>query len=95
MAMTIFRTLAFGALLVGSTAGATGLDKALLGLSDTQATCGCKGPGDCTCPKDKCKCKNCGHKAKPGAIIKTLQGASETTHLPNTARHEAHGGVFI
>ncbi|MCC6333789.1 MAG: hypothetical protein IT380_07355 [Myxococcales bacterium] len=92
MGLMTFRTIAFGALLVGSTAGATGLEKALL---STNATCNCKGPGDCTCPKGQCKCKKCGNGAKPGTIIKTLQGSSETTRLPDTARHDAHGGVFI
>jgi hypothetical protein len=93
MGLTTLRTIAFGALLIGSTAGATGVQKAVLG--GTGATCNCKGPGDCTCPKGQCKCKKCGSSAKPGMLIKTLQGTSETTRLPDTARHDAHGGVFI
>jgi hypothetical protein len=92
MGLTTFRAMAFGALLMGATAGATGLEKAFL---STGATCPCKGPGDCTCPKGQCKCKKCGNGAKPTAIIKTLQGSPETTRLPDTARYDAHGGVFI
>jgi hypothetical protein len=93
MGLTMFRTLAFGALLIGSAAGATGVEKALFG---TSATCNCKGPGDCTCPKGQCKCKKCGNGAREKPeLIKTLQGSSETTRLPDTARYDAHGGVFI
>ncbi|MEW5737453.1 MAG: hypothetical protein AB1938_00920 [Myxococcota bacterium] len=92
MGLMTIRTFAVGALLVGSAAGATALEKSFL---STNATCNCKGPGDCTCPKGQCKCKKCGNGARPGAVIKTLQGSPETTRLPDTARHDAHGGVFI
>jgi hypothetical protein len=93
MNLTMLRTLAFGALMIGSVAGATGVEKALLG---TSATCSCKGPGDCTCPKGQCRCKQCGNGARERPeLIKTLQGSSETTRLPDTARYDAHGGVFI
>lgn len=88
---TMMRTLAIGALLMAPVVNAAGLEKSVLGVD---ATCGCKGPGDCTCPKDKCKCKNCGH-AKKARVFDSLQGASETTRLPDTARLDARGGVFI
>jgi hypothetical protein len=93
MTLMTFKTLAFGALLLGSSAGATAVEKALLGAS---ATCNCKGSGDCTCPKGQCKCSKCGNgaHAKP-RVIKTLEASPETTRLPETARHDAHGGVFI
>jgi hypothetical protein len=88
---SILKGLAVAALFVGSTAGAASVEKALFELPAAKATCTCKGPNDCTCPKDKCKCKGCGKKV----VIDALKGASETTGLPDTARNDARGGVLL
>ena len=90
--MQTFKHLALGALLFGTTAGAGGFETPELSL---QATCNCKGKGDCTCPKGECKCKNCGNGAKKARVYDALKGSNQTTRLPDTARLEAHGGVFI
>lgn len=76
-----------------SFAFASPADRPLLGGS-TSATCNCKNSADCTCPRGQCKCKNCGahHKAP---MFESLKGSTERTRLPETARHDAHGGVFI
>lgn len=68
------------------------IDRPLFGT--TQATCNCKSAADCTCPRGQCKCKNCGGHAKP-VMLDSLQGSTEKTRLPETARHDARGGVFI
>lgn len=70
------------------------IDRPLFG---TQATCNCKNSADCTCPRGQCKCKGCGHNAKSAkpAMLESLQGSTEKTRLPETARHDARGGVFI
>ncbi|MBE2249369.1 MAG: hypothetical protein IAE78_07445 [Myxococcus sp.] len=58
------------------------------------ATCNCKSAADCTCPRGQCKCKSCGAHHKP-TMLESLQGSTEKTRLPETARHDARGGVFI
>ncbi|MCA3011119.1 MAG: hypothetical protein INH41_01835 [Myxococcaceae bacterium] len=80
-------------LWVGFSALAAPLDRPALG-SQPKATCNCKNASDCTCPRGQCKCKNCGahHKA---TMFESLKGTTEKTQLPDTARHDARGGVFI
>lgn len=58
------------------------------------ATCNCKSAADCTCPRGQCKCKSCGTHARP-VMFESLKGQTEKTRLPETARNDAHGGVFI
>ncbi|MFO0600095.1 MAG: hypothetical protein U0228_32600 [Myxococcaceae bacterium] len=89
---TITKSLAVGILFLASTAGAAAVEKAAFGVPS--ATCSCKGKGDCTCPRGECKCKNCGNKASK-KVFETLKGAEENTRLPDTARYDARGGVFI
>ena len=94
--MRIHESFAVSALFLASTAGAASVEKTLFGTSPAvSATCSCKGKGDCTCPRGKCQCKNCGNHAKPTKVFETLKGANETTRLPETARYDARGGVFI
>jgi hypothetical protein len=90
--MQTLKSIAVGALFLASTAGAATVEKTLFGA---QATCSCKGKGDCTCPRGQCKCKNCGNSAKPVKVFESLKGANEPTQLPDTARYDARGGVFI
>lgn len=92
--MQTLKSIAVGALFLASTAGAATVERTLFGGAPAPATCQCKGKGDCTCPKGQCKCKNCGNHAKT-RVIETLKGAGETTVLPDTARYDARGGVFI
>lgn len=91
--MQTLKSLAVSALFLASTAGAASVEKNLFGTPS--ATCSCKGKGDCTCPRGQCKCKNCGNQAKAKPVIDPLKGANETTRLPDTARLDARGGVFI
>lgn len=91
--MQTLKSIAVGALFLASTAGAATVEKSLFG-GRTPATCQCKGKGDCTCPKGQCKCKSCGNGAKV-KVFEALKGARETTVLPDTARYDARGGVFI
>lgn len=90
--MQMLKTLAVGALFLASTAGAATVEKTFFGTAP-KATCGCKGKGDCTCPRGQCKCKNCGNHAKP--VFEPIKGSRESTQLPDTARIDARGGVFI
>lgn len=78
-----FATLAFG----------SPVDRPLMG-APVQATCNCKSAADCTCPRGQCKCKNCGAHQK-ATMFDSLKGNSEKTRLPDTARLDARGGVFI
>lgn len=89
----MFKSIAVGVLFLASTAGAATVERAFFG-KQTQATCSCKGKGDCTCAKGQCKCKSCGNLNKP-RVFEALKGSNETTKLPNTARFDARGGVFI
>lgn len=88
--MTVLRTTALSALLLSSAVWAAE-------PASESATCGCKGAGDCTCPKKQCQCKKCGNgQAAPKTeMIEKLKGASETNRLPETARSEARGGVLL
>lgn len=91
--MQTLKSIAVGALFLASTAGAATVEKALFAVP-APATCQCKGKGDCTCPKGQCKCKSCGNGVKV-KVFETLKGNRETTVLPDTARYDARGGVFI
>lgn len=89
----VIKSVAFGVALFASSASAAAVEKSAFGV---QATCSCKSKGDCTCPRGECKCKNCGNGAKNKVqVFETLKGANETTRLPDTARLDARGGVFI
>jgi hypothetical protein len=77
----------------GSFAFASPIDRPLTNTR-VQATCNCKSAADCTCPRGQCKCKNCGAHGKP-VMLESLKGSTEKTLLPETARHDARGGVFI
>ncbi|HEY0882677.1 MAG TPA: hypothetical protein VGD87_14145 [Archangium sp.] len=92
---TTLKSIAVSALFLASTAGAATVERTLFGAAPARATCSCKGKGDCTCPKGQCKCKSCGNHAKVKPVFETLQGNKETTVLPDTARYDARGGVFI
>lgn len=89
--MQTLKSIAVGALFLASTAGAATVERSFFG---TQATCSCKGKGDCTCAKGQCKCKNCGNGNKV-KVFEALKGSNEPTTLPDTARYDARGGVFI
>lgn len=86
------KSVALGVAFFASAASAAAVEKSVFGV---QATCSCKGKGDCTCPRGECKCKNCGNSAKKKQVFETLKGSNETTQLPDTARYDARGGVFI
>ncbi len=92
--MQTLKSLAVGLLFIASTAGAATVERSFFGTLQTGATCSCKGKGDCTCPKGQCKCKNCGESNK-AKVFEALKGSNETTVLPDTARLDARGGVFI
>ena len=89
--MQTLKSFAVGVLFLASTAGAATVERSFFG---TKATCSCKGKGDCTCAQGQCKCRNCGNSAKT-KVFEALKGSEETTKLPDTARLDARGGVFI
>jgi len=89
--MQTLKSLAVGALFLASTAGAATVERTFFG---TLATCSCKGKGDCTCAKGQCKCKACGNGSK-AKVFEALKGSNDNTRLPETARYDARGGVFI
>ncbi len=91
--MQLARTVAVSALFLASTVGAATVEKAAFG-APAPATCSCKGKGDCTCARGQCRCRNCGNGAK-AKVFEALKGATEKTRLPDTARLDARGGVFI
>jgi hypothetical protein len=90
--MQLVRTFAMSTLFLATAVGATEADKPSLGAPP--ATCSCKGKGDCTCPRGQCKCKACGNSSR-ARVFESLKGATETTRLPDTARYDARGGIFI
>ncbi|MBL8922907.1 MAG: hypothetical protein JNJ54_28925 [Myxococcaceae bacterium] len=92
MRTSSFIKLAAVSMGFASFAFASPIDRPLGG--STSATCNCKSAADCTCPRGQCKCKNCGAHQKP-QMFDSLKGSSERTRLPDTARHDARGGVFI
>lgn len=94
--MQTIKSIAVGILFLASTAGAATVERNVFGAL-APATCSCKGKGDCTCAKGQCKCKSCGNGAKGSTkkVFEALKGSNETTKLPNTARLDARGGVFI
>lgn len=57
------------------------------------ATCSCSSAADCTCKKGTCKCPKCGQHKNHTRVFETLKPVD--TKLPNTARLDATGGVFI
>jgi hypothetical protein len=89
---TPFIKVAAVSMAVASFAFASPIDRPVFG-ERVNATCNCKNAADCTCPRGQCKCKNCGGHRK--TMTDSLKGTSEKTKLPETARHDARGGVFI
>lgn len=89
------RFAALGALVVGGPALAS-TDRAdqLAQRLMPAGSCGCSGKSDCTCKKGQCKCAKCGSHDKV-RVFETLKGASAPLKLPDTARYEATGGIFI
>lgn len=87
----ILKSLAVGALFLASTGGASTVEQTFF---VPKATCSCKGKGDCTCPKGQCKCRACGNGNKV-KVFEALKGSKDVTELPETARYDARGGVFI
>jgi uncharacterized low-complexity protein len=62
-------------------------------LPVAQATCECKTKGEHTCAKDKCKASEA-HQRVP-KMAEPLTGSHDSTRLPDTARLDARGGIFI
>lgn len=82
--LNVMKAVAASALVVATSAGATGVDKAF--KIDQPSTC-------------KATDKKCEQKAKPAhkarVLFDALQGGSESTRLPDTARYDARGGTLI
>lgn len=89
--MQILKSLAVGMLFLASTGGASTVEQTFFA---PKATCSCKGKGDCTCPKGQCKCRACGNGTRV-KVFEALKGSKDITELPETARYDARGGVFI
>jgi uncharacterized Zn finger protein len=91
MQTSVMKLLAVGGLALGAPAVLANVEGSRVFF---QATCTCKSSADCTCPKGQCKCKRCGN-ATFQRIFDSLREVNETTRLPDTARNDARGGVFI
>ncbi len=90
---SILKAVATGALLLSTGVLASGAPTS--GLFDSlglNATCSCGSAADCTCKKGSCKCPKCGHK---NATRMFESFKPQDAKLPNTARLDATGGVFI
>jgi hypothetical protein len=95
--MRFRKMIAVGAVGLGSGFAQAGTAAASNGPEMIQkATCSCSNAGDCTCKKGTCKCSKCkGSHVTKVRLFETLKGSSGELKLPETARHEATGGVFI
>jgi hypothetical protein len=86
---------AFASVIMFSVSSAASNSQVANDSSVKKATCQCKNKGECTCAKDKCKCKGCELHKKTMNLVAPLRGQSETTQLPDTAHVDARGGIFI
>ncbi len=91
----LIKVLAASAIALGGQVafahGGKAIDDALSG----SAKCSCRNAGDCTCKKGECKCKACGNGKAKLQVFETLRGDERKLELPQNARYEATGGVFI
>jgi hypothetical protein len=91
---SLIKAVTTGAMLFSSFAMASGTPSVMLadkvGLN---ATCACGSAADCTCKKGTCKCAKCGQHKKWLRMFESFK--PQDAKLPNTARLDATGGVFI
>jgi hypothetical protein len=82
------KSIAVGVLFLASTtAGAATVEHSFFGTQPNPTPSSCKGKSE----QGPCKSGK-GNKLK---IFEALKGSNETTKLPDTARYDARGGVFI
>lgn len=92
---SLIKAVTTGAMLFSSIALGSGTPSTMLADQlRLNATCSCSSAADCTCKKGTCKCPKCGsHNKNSSRMFETLKPMD--SKLPNTARLDATGGVFI
>ncbi|GEM_PF-1743463 len=91
---SLIKAVTTSAMLFSSAALATGTPGAALADQlQLNATCACGSAADCTCKKGTCKCPKCGQHKNNARMFESFK--PQDTKLPNTARLDATGGVFI
>ena len=92
---SLIKAVTTGAMLFSSFALASSAPSTMLADQlQLSATCACGSAADCTCKKGTCKCPKCGtHNRKASRMFESLKPMD--AKLPNTARLDATGGVFI
>ncbi len=91
---SLFKAFTTGSLLFSSVALASGIPSAFrTDALELGATCSCSSAADCTCKKGTCKCPKCGQHKNGARMFESFK--PQDAKLPNTARLDATGGVFI
>lgn len=90
---SFIKAVATGAMLFSTGALASGNPSAMLADKLQPATCSCSSAADCTCKKGSCKCPKCGQHKNGMKMFESFK--PQDAKLPNTARLDATGGVFI
>ena len=91
---SFIKAVTTGAMLFSSAALASGAPSTTLADQvRLNATCSCSTAADCTCKKGTCKCPKCGQHKNSVRMFESFK--PQDAKLPNTARLDATGGVFI
>ena len=91
---SFIKAVTTGAMLFSSVGLASGTPSAALTEQlQLNATCSCGSAADCTCKKGTCKCPKCGQHKNTVRMFEAFK--PQDAKLPNTARLDATGGVFI
>ena len=91
---SLIKAVTTGAMLASSFAMASGTPSPMLADQlGFNATCACGSAADCTCKKGTCKCPKCGQHKNTVRMFESFK--PQDAKLPNTARLDATGGVFI
>ena len=91
---SFIKAVTTGAMLFSPLALASGTPQTMLADQlQLTATCACGSAADCTCKKGSCKCPKCGQHRNTVRMFESFK--PQDAKLPNTARLDATGGVFI
>jgi hypothetical protein len=91
---SFIKAVTTGAMLFSTIGLASGTPSTMLADKlQSSATCSCGSAADCTCKKGSCKCPKCGQHKNSVRMFESFK--PQDAKLPNTARLDATGGVFI
>jgi len=91
---SLIKAFSTGAMLFSAVSLASGTPSPMLADQlRLNATCSCSTAADCTCKKGTCKCPKCGQHKNRVRMFEAFK--PQDAKLPNTARLDATGGVFI